>query len=223
MKRLFHWAIDYAYMANGWRLMYQYRKPPKHYLGHIIEGKNPVILIPGITNKWGFMKRLGDKVSLAGHPVYIVPELGHNIRLVTDAAKLVEIIISDNDLKNVTIIAHSKGALIAKYLLNHSKYSSNISKIIAIAAPFHGSKLVKYLPIKPFKELRPDSNIVQLLNSKTDNDHKIFTISPQFDNHVWHTNKNHLKSAGKNITADTKGHHKILFDTTVINTVLDII
>ena len=203
--------------------MYQYRKPPKHYLGHIIEGKNPVILIPGITNKWGFMKHLGDKVSLAGHPVYIVPELGHNMRLVTDAAKLVEIIISDNNLKNIVIITHSKGGLIAKYLLNHSKYSSDISKIIAIAAPFNGSHLVKYLPGKPFKELRPDSNIVQLLNSKTANDKKIFTISPSFDNHVWHTNKGHLESAKQNITMDTKGHHKVLFDSQVIEKVLELI
>ena len=56
-----------------------YHTPPKHYLEYTEEGKVPVILIPGVLCKWSFLKHLGDKMSLAGHPVYIVPELGYNL------------------------------------------------------------------------------------------------------------------------------------------------
>ncbi len=223
MRKILDWAIDYAYMANGWRMMYQHRKPPKHYLGHVINGKNPVILIQGVTLKWGFMKKLGDAISLAGHPVYIAPELGHNLDSVPNQAKLIEQIILDNSLQNVVIVAHSKGGLIAKHLLNNSPVSPKIKKIIAIATPFHGSNLTKYLIGKPFKELHPNSETVQNLNSKCDLDKKICTITPTFDNHVWHPKQTKLNSASENITLPIKGHHKIIFNQKTIQTILNLI
>lgn len=223
MKRLLYWITDYAYMTNGWRMMYRHRNPPKHYLGHIVPGKDPVILIPGITLKWGFMKRLGDAISLAGHPTYVVTELGHNMRSIPDSSKIVEKIISDNNLKSVTIVAHSKGGLIAKHLLNHSKYSPKITKIIAIATPFSGSSLAKYLPKKYFSELRPESEIINSLSVKCDLDSRICTIQPSFDNHVWHSQQKPYPVSSSNLVFETKGHHKILFDSTVINTVLELI
>lgn len=210
-------------MANGWRLMYQHCKPPKHYIGHNVAGKNPVILIQGVTLKWGFMKKLGDAISLAGHPVYVAPELGHNLKPVPTQSKIIEKIITDNSLDNVVVVAHSKGGLIAKHLLNHSPISPKIKKIIAIATPFHGSTLTKYLIGEPFKELHPDSKLIQTLNSKCDLDNKICTITPAFDNHVWHPNKSQLSSASKNQLTKAHGHHKILFDPETIKAILDLL
>lgn len=130
--------------------MYLHRNPPKHYLGHIIKGKKPIILIPGIMGKWGFLKKLGDKISLEGHPVYIVPKLGYNLANIPTAAKIVEEIIDENNLKDVIIVAHSKGGLIGEYLLTCDK---RVEKLIAIATPFYGSHLAKFFRLKPFKEL----------------------------------------------------------------------
>lgn len=223
LKKIIYWTIDYAYMANGWRMMYQYRKPPKHYLGHTISGKSPVILIQGVTLKWGFMKKLGDSISLTGHPVYIAPELGHNLGSVPAQSKIIEKIIIDNSLDEVVIVAHSKGGLIAKHLLNHSSVSPRIKKVIAIATPFHGSTLTKYLIGKPFKELRPKSETILNLSSKCDLDSKICTITPTFDNHVWHPRKSRLPTALINQTSAVRGHHKILFDSETIKAVLNLI
>lgn len=223
MHNIFHWFVDYIYMANGWRLMYTHRNPPTHYLGHIVKGKNPVILIPGITLKWAFMKRLGDTISLTGHPVYVTSDLGHNLQQIPTQAKIIEKIITDNHLTKVTIVAHSKGGLIAKYLLNHSQTSPNIAKVIAIATPFHGSSLVKILPGKHFKELHPNSEIVKNLNAKCDLDSKICTVTPIYDNHVRSPQKGSLESASQNITLNVKGHHRILFDATAISQIVSLL
>ncbi len=71
--------MDYIHMARGGISMVVHRDPPAHYLGHAVEGKAPVILTPGILGKWGFMKKLGDRISLEGHPVYIVSDLNYNV------------------------------------------------------------------------------------------------------------------------------------------------
>ena len=169
------------------------------------------------------MKKLSDAISLEGHPVYIAPELGHNLKSVPTQSKIIEKIITDNSLQGVVIVAHSKGGLIAKHLLNHSPVSPQIKKIIAIATPFHGSHLTKYLVGKFFKELHPNSEIIQTLNSKCDLDNKICTITPTFDNHVWHPNQSKLPTASTNQLAKVRGHHKILFDSQTIKTILNLI
>ncbi len=219
MRRVLYWLSDYAHVARGWASMYWHRNPPKHYLGHIVKGKAPVILIPGITNKWAFLKKLGDKISLEGHPVYIVPKLGHNLTDIPTSAKIVEDVIDKNHLNDVTIVAHSKGGLIAKYLLVHDK---RVNKLIAIATPFSGSHFARAFILKSFKELSPASKIITDLNMNEEINKRIISLIPVFDNHVWHKSGSYLKGA-QNIKVDIHGHHKILFSEELSQKVLDLI
>lgn len=219
MSRVLYWLSDYVHVARGWVSMYIHRNPPKHYLGHIVEGKAPVILIPGITNKWGFLKKLGDKISLEGHPVYIVLKLGYNLVDIPTAAKTVQEIIDENNLKDVIIVAHSKGGLIGEYLLTCDK---RIKELVAIATPFYGSHLAKFFRLKPFKELSPGSKIITDLNLNEEVNKKIISIIPVFDNHVWHKSGSYLKGA-KNIKVQVPGHHKILFSDELSRKVLDLL
>src|SRR3989344_7938509 len=111
MKAIY-WIVDYCYFFLGKVLMLVHVNPPRHYLGYIVKKKIPIILIPGISNKWGFIKRLGDTVSHLGHPVYTVNKLESNLLDIPLSAKIVREMVDRNNLKNAIIIGHSKGGLI---------------------------------------------------------------------------------------------------------------
>jgi pimeloyl-ACP methyl ester carboxylesterase len=217
MHKVLHWIVDYAHIGRHLGKMYVHRNPPEHYLGHIVPGKEPVILLAGISNTWRSLKKIGDKISLEGHPVYIIPQLSRGFTSIPDSAKIVEDIIDENGLKNIIIVAHSKGGLIGKYLLIHDR---RVKKLIAIATPFAGSTIVKFIPHKSFKELSPKSQIIADLSSHPEVNKNITSIIPAFDNHVFPKGSSYL-SGGKNIKINVAGHHKILFDDEVTRKVLD--
>lgn len=221
-----------------------HRNPPKHYLGYVVAGRVPVILIPGILGEWGIMKHLGDKISLTGHPVYIVPKLGHNLYSIpTSAQKLKAIVrrvipkpghhsfdvslnarhvrkfIEQQNIKGAVIVAHSKGGLIGKYFLEHHNYDHKVIGMIAIASPFSGSTMAKLIPHKAFKELKTDSRIIHDLLEHEEVNEKIISIFPEYDNYVRAEQGSFLKGA-QNIMIPIHGHHTILFDKEAAKIVL---
>jgi predicted alpha/beta hydrolase family esterase len=221
MNKLAAWIKDYAHMFSAGTVMYFRRTPPKHYLGHVIDGKTPVIILPGIFGRWAFLKPLADHISLLGHPVYIVPKLGNNIGDIPTSVKKVSEVIKENNLKNVVIVAHSKGGLISKYLLVEDESSKKVKGVIAIATPFHGSSIGKFIPHYSIQELMSDSEIIRYLEKHSEVNGKIVSIIPSYDNHVWHSMGSHLEGALQNIHVDVAGHHKILNDKIVWNIVVE--
>jgi len=217
MVHVRHWILDYIYMIHGQVTTFLYRKPPKHYLGYVIKNKIPVILIPGILEKWGFLKNLGDKISLQGHPVYIVPKLGYNLKDISVSAKIVREMIEKKDIRNSVIVAHSKGGLIGKYYLSLLNEDERVSKMISIATPYSGTSLTKYLRSKQVKDLRTDSEIIKELKAHKEVNKSIISVSPIFDNHVW---EGSFLEGAENITIDEKGHHKIIYSKELINLIL---
>jgi pimeloyl-ACP methyl ester carboxylesterase len=208
--KLIHWVRDYLHAAKGHGLAFLSRKPPAHYLGYIERGKAPIVLIPGIYTKWHFLKAIADPLSNLGHPIYVVDKLGYNTKEIPDAAKLVRELIDEKDLQNIIIIAHSKGGLIGKYLLMKYNKDSRVKKMVAIATPFGGSQLARFIPHRPTKELSPESGVICELGKGKDVNRLIISIFGLFDNHVWPTSSCQLDGA-TNIQVPVYGHHKILF------------
>jgi hypothetical protein len=238
------WASDYYHMIKGSVLMTIHREPPKHYLGHIVQGKVPVILIPGILGKWGFMKHLGDMISLAGHPVYIVPKLGYNIYSIPNSAKIlratlwhifpslghliprlhsgaerIDEILEKEKIENVVFVAHSKGGLIGKYFLAHFNKEKKVLGMVSVATPYAGSAMAKLVPLDPIRELHVDSKIIHDLEQHKEVNHKIVSIIPEYDNHVW-AEKGSFLDGAENINVSVHGHHKVLFSKEVCDVVL---
>ena len=246
-KKVSAWLSDYTYMFRGAGAGLIYHRPPKHYLDYTIDGKVPVILIPGILGKWSFMKSLGDKISKHGHPVYIVPELGYNVFSIPSSARIIRTsikhifpkqghivpklgkgsvaiqkVIDDNKLKGVVFVAHSKGGLIGKYFLSHYDSEHKVLGMVAIATPFSGSAMAKLLPFDPIKELDNDSKLIHDLEKHQEINSKIISIRPEYDNHVWAEKGSFLEGA-ENIEVAVQGHHKVIFDTNVQKIVLEAI
>lgn len=229
-KKIGAWIVDYGHMVRGTLATVVYRKPPSHYLGHVVSGKVPVILIPGILEKWSFMKKLGDAISLSGHPVYIVPDLSYNLHSIPLSAGILHSLILDviksgesaekGQYPSVALVAHSKGGLIGKYLLSHFNADHHVAGMIAIATPFSGSAMAKLVPHNSFKELQADSNIIQDLQKHTHVNKDIVSIIPKFDNHVWSEKGSYLEGA-ENLEVPVYGHHAVLFSDLVIESVLN--
>lgn len=154
-----HLISDYVYAIRKQVDSIIFPKPPAHYLNRSANGKNPVILIPGVFEKWNFLKTIADRLSLAGHSIYILNRLGYNTKEISWSAELVHKFIGENNLKDVVIVAHSKGGLIGKYVMVFYNKQEEVKKMIAIAAPFGGSNIVKFVPYKVLN-LSPNSNDV---------------------------------------------------------------
>ena len=201
-------------------LAFMYRKPPEHYLGYVVGNKKPIVLIPGLFEKWHFLKAIADPLSLQGHPIYVPEHIGYNTKEIHNGAQLVHEFIEENDLNGVIIIAHSKGGLIGKHILAFHNQDERVAKVIAIATPFQGSYIAKLVPHKIAKEFTPNSKIIQILSEQKDVNQQIVAICGIFDNSIWPSSNCHLEGA-KNIQVNVHGHHTILFDKNTRKIVLD--
>ena len=243
-KKIGSWLTDYGHMVRGSLLMTVHRNPPKHYLEYTIEGKIPVILIPGILGKWGFMKFLGDKISLEGHPVYIIPNLSYNLFSIPASAQIlratvvhlfpslghimpkmhkgaesIKELMQSNNITAAVLVAHSKGGLIGKYYLTHHNQDHRVLGMVSIATPYSGSAMAKLIPLDPFAELKNDSELIKDLERHTEANHQIISILPEYDNHVWAEKGSYLEGA-ENVEVPIRGHHKVLFSKQVVEVIL---
>ena len=223
MNNLKNLIKDYAHMFSAGAIMYFRHTPPKHYLSYVKNGKVPVIILPGLGGRWGFYKPTADHISLLGHPVYIIPKLGNNYKDIPTSAKKVREVIEENNLKNIVIVAHSKGGLISKYLLIHEDPEKRVKGVIAIATPFHGSSMARFIPHSSFRELTPESKIILDLKKHTEINKKIVSIIPSYDNLVWHPEGSLLEGAMQNINVDVAGHNLVANDKLVRNKIIECI
>jgi pimeloyl-ACP methyl ester carboxylesterase len=219
IMKLIYWLVDYVYMFRG----------HSYYLSNLLgeiswpkhHSKLPeIILIPGIYGHWSFLKPLGDLLSNAGFPVHVVPEIKRNSRPVRDGAEALNRYLRANEIRKCILIGHSKGGLVALYYKLFLDTDRRVLKVIAIASPFSGSSIGKFVRLKGVREMLPNSGLIKKLNSiKVGPD--VISIYTVFDNHVWHNDLSFLKGAN-NIQVPVKGHHKILFDKNTQKRILEL-
>ncbi len=219
IRKLGHWVHDYLYAVHQAAYSFIYRGVPRHYLGYVVSGRPPIILIPGIYEKWHSLKAFADPLSRRGHPVYALTHLGYNTGAISRSAQLVRELIEEQKLRKVIILAHSKGGLIGKAVLAFHNRDNRVRKVIAIASPFGGSYAVNYFPIRTLRELHPSHETIRRLQQEKTVNRHIVSIFGVFDNHVWPEDSCRLPGA-RNIEVNVHGHHKILFDREVRRIVL---
>ncbi|MBI2054717.1 MAG: hypothetical protein HYT39_01305 [Candidatus Sungbacteria bacterium] len=165
------------------------------------------------------MKALGDPVSLRGHPVYVILKLGLNTKSIPDSAHIVRELILEKNLRDVVLLAHSKGGLIGRHILAYHNKDDRVRKMIAIGTPFAGSKIVRAMFSRSLRELDPESQTVREMHAEIHANSKIVSIYSVFDNHVW-PHESAILPGAKNIKVEVPGHHRIVFDKTVRDIVM---
>lgn len=169
--------------------------------------KGNMVLLPGLNEKYVFLEKLADFFNNSGYKIHVVKyDPNDKIENITE---VVANYIKNMGLKRVILLGHSKGGLVAKYLMDYfPKVNRVIIKSISIATPYGGS-LLGYFRIWNSWHLRPGSEILIKVRKKNENLSKIINIYSRVDNHVI-PNRNLVLDGAKNIMVDMVGHTRIV-------------
>lgn len=208
------WFLDYLY-AGLWQVRAALsRTDPINFLSGTAA---PVVIIPGVYESWQFMRPVIDALNKAGHPVHVVTALQHNRLPVADAAKLVAAYIEEIGLTGAVIVAHSKGGLIGKYIMNRLDDSGRICGMVAVSTPFGGSRYARYMLIPTLRAFSASDPALVALGADIRANRRIVSVFGIFDPHI--PEGSELPGA-RNIRIDTGGHFRILGEPATVKTVL---
>ncbi len=203
---------DYYQLAKAQLKSFVALPIPKHWSSG---DKGDIVLIPGLYEKWHFMKSLGEKLSKAGYRIHVIKNLGRNIKSIDFGTKKLSEYLNQHNINNAIIVAHSKGGLIAlDYMLKESAKNTRVKKLIAIAVPFSGTNIGKKVKLNAVKELLPENTFFNNIAKNEKINSRVVSIFPTVDNHIWHHQKSFLPGA-LNIEFQVKGHHQIIFNDRV--------
>ncbi|MET1015958.1 MAG: alpha/beta hydrolase [Leifsonia flava] len=217
LKLLSDLVHDYAYVARRQYDVLRSGAKPATYLAGT---KRPVVILPGIYEDWRFMLPLVERLSASGHPVHVVPELRHNRDVITDSAVLVAGMLEQRDLRDVVIVAHSKGGLIGKQVLIDDAAAQatggpvRVAHLVAINTPFAGSAYARYAIRRELREFSPTDALLKRFATILDINERITSIFSTVDPVV--PDGSLLPGAYRNIRMPFLGHFRILADVRVL-------
>jgi triacylglycerol lipase len=220
LRRGWAWLRDYAYVAYWQVHGFLFRDDPAPYLQPTGREDQPVLLIPGIYERWQFLKPIAEDLSQAGHPVHVVEPLGYNRGTVARMAELVSDYLAAADLQNVTIVAHSKGGLIGKYAMTMPGAAGRITRMVAINTPFSGSVYARFFLVPSIRAFSPGNVALRSLAAELSVNHKITSVYSAFDPHI--PGGSELPGA-ENIELDLMGHFRIIGDSKVLDVIRSVL
>jgi pimeloyl-ACP methyl ester carboxylesterase len=198
------WVQDYAYAALWQVRALVSRTQPESYLGG---EKTPIVVIPGVYETWKFLQPVIETLHADGHPVHVVDPLSRNRRPVADAASQVAIYLGQHDLRHVVIVGHSKGGLIGKYVMALGPESARVDAMLAVAAPFGGSRYARFMIARSLRLFSPTDPTLLALSREEAVNARIVSVYGRFDPHI--PEGSYLPGA-KNVELETGGHFRIL-------------
>ncbi|MCJ1703053.1 MULTISPECIES: alpha/beta hydrolase [unclassified Rathayibacter] len=200
------WIRDYAY-AVAWQVRaFVSRRAPDDYLDGT---ERPIVVLPGIWETWAFLRPIIDPLHRRGHPMHVLTSLGWNGRPVARTAEDVAAYLAEHDLRDVVIVAHSKGGLIGKYVMTELDPDGRVDRMVAVATPFGGSRYAPYLLLKSLRSFSPRDATTLLLSSRAGANARITSVFGLFDPHI---PEGSMLEGAVNVRIETGGHFRILSD-----------
>jgi pimeloyl-ACP methyl ester carboxylesterase len=178
--------------------------------------RRPVVILPGVFERWNFLRTVADRLAAAGHPVHVIPELKLNAGPIPAAAGRVNAFLASHELRGVALVAHSKGGLIGKAAMLEDA-DRRIDRLVAIATPFQGSRMAHLTIVPPLRAFRPGHPVIRRLVAERDVNPRITSIFPAFDPHI---PEGSPIDGGTNVRLDVVGHFRVLEDPAAIAAVL---
>lgn len=140
-------------------------------------------MLPGVFESWRFLRPLIHRLHQWGHPVYVVEELGANRLSIAGGAALVLNTVRNHNLRDVTVVAHSKGGLVGKLAMLRDQ-ERRLDSLIALCTPFAGSSRAGLLAWAGTAELGPHTDLIRSLSAQHQVDDRITAVSARYDEHV---------------------------------------
>ncbi|GAB3405287.1 hypothetical protein GCM10027515_18430 [Schumannella luteola] len=178
----------------------------------------PVVLIPGVYETWAYMKPIAERLSRAGHPIVALAALRDNAGPIPATAAQVWHEIVERDLRDVILVAHSKGGIIGKHLLAIDDTEQRIDRLVTVASPFGGSRMARLLPNRALREFRIGHPLLTALAAESRVNARITSIYPIVDPHV--PDGSYLEGA-VNVPLRLAGHFQPLYDERGIRAVVE--
>lgn len=215
-RNAWSWLLDYGYVVRHQLAGLVRRTDPGSYLEGSSPAAAPVLLLPGIYERWQFLRPVADLLSEAGHPVHVLTRLRWNTAPVAESATLVAAYLEEHDLRDVLVVAHSKGGLIGKYAMLHEDPEGRIDRMIAVATPFAGSLYARFLPHPHLRLFSPRDRTVRSLGEQLEVNARITSIWGAFDPHI--PGGSRLPGA-VNVPLRTSGHFRIIGQAELLDAV----
>lgn len=181
---------------------YIYRTLPEEWQ----EGDRTVVIIPGFNGHWSAYKRLGDYLNRNGYKIHIDPKYNSYQNIEKIATHTYEYILKE-DLKDIVVIGHSKGGIVARYLKLIDERNL-ISQVFTIASPHYGS-VWAHISILSLFQIRPGSEFLSELNDEPEAK-KVVNIFAKYDQLVIPNKSLYLAGAIENTQLDLVGHTSLV-------------
>jgi pimeloyl-ACP methyl ester carboxylesterase len=208
------WLQDYAFAA-WWQL--RAVLSPRGSDDYLSGDGRPVLVLPGIWETWAFLRPLIERVHDEGHPVHVIESLRRNGRPVEATARDVAAYVLEHDLRDVVVVAHSKGGLVGKYLMALLDDTRRVDRMVAVCTPFSGSRYAAWLVLPSLRAFSPrDATTVMLSRDQAVNE-RITSIYGEFDPHI---PEGSVLVGADNVQLPTGGHFRVLAHPRTVATVL---
>ncbi|RXR26368.1 alpha/beta hydrolase [Oerskovia turbata] len=169
----------------------------------------PVVLVPGVYEPWHFLLPLATLLHDAGVAVHVLPELRDNRRPVTEGAVLLRRYLRERDMRDVVVVAHSKGGLIGKLAMVHESPDRRISSMIAINTPFAGSAYARWFVTPAVRAFIPSDATIVALSAERAVNERITSVHSHWDPHI---PAGSTLDDAHDVVLDTPGHFRPLAD-----------
>lgn len=210
LRTLGWWVRDYAYAVRGQARAAWGRGAPDA----LTTGDGtPIVLLPGIYETWRFLEPLARALHERGHPVHVVTELGGNRRPIVDAARRVSTVLSDRNLHDVVLVAHSKGGLIGKHVMAFDPAGRRVRAMVAVATPFGGSRYSRLMPAPSLRAFASGDATMRALAAAAEANSRIVSVYGAFDPHIPEGSE---LAGARNVRLPTGGHFRVLADPGVM-------
>lgn len=197
------WALDYLYAATWQVRAFASRVSADAFRAG--EGTT-IVVLPGVYETWKFVQPLIDEMHGRGHPVHVLDGLGRSSGPVPEMAERVGAYLADLDLRDVVIVAHSKGGLVGKQVMLGVE-AHRIRGMVAVATPFGGSAYARLMFTPGLRSFSPRDATIVALGSHAEINARIVSVYAGFDPHIPQGSE---LAGAKNVRLDTGGHFRIL-------------
>ena len=168
-----------------------------------------VVLVPGVYESWHFLRPLASLLHGHGHPVHVLPALGYNLGSIRSAAAVLGAYVKSHGLRDVVVVAHSKGGLIGKLAMRHEDPENRIASMVAVNTPFAGSAYARWVPLPGLRAFVPTDATLLALTADREVNARITSVFSRWDPHI---PGGSVLAGAVNIELSTPGHFRVLED-----------
>lgn len=212
-------VLDWIVGVGWWLHAFTRRGTPDAFAepGPDPSHSTPLVLLPGIWERWTYLVPLARALNGHGHPAHLIGALGANGAPLDVAAGVVARFLVERDLHGVIFVAHSKGGLIGKRVMLDPGVADRVRGMVALSTPFAGSSLA--WPIfnrSPLGVFAPTGPAIIDLAAQRDVNARIISLQPIHDQVIPQGSR--LEGA-RNVTLPVAGHFRPLRNHEVQRTI----